>query len=107
VEDAEHPSARMPRRDAHDRVDDPRAHRRVGLTELPAVPAADVSAEPVRKATFDLRRRKPAPLTDVDLTQRRVGDDVEAFRGRDDLGGLPRASEVARVDRVEWRRDKA
>jgi len=93
---AQDPAAGVVTRDPLDR----REHtRRVLLARLAVRPLA------AREPLLDLRARQAGPRADVDLAQARVCDDGHAVRRGDDLRGLVRALEVARVDRVE--RDEA
>src|SRR5438270_2562557 len=96
VRNEQDPAAGVVTRDPLDR----REHtRRVLLARLAVRPLA------AREPLLDLRARQAGPRADVDLAQARVCDDGHAVRRGDDLRGLVRALEVARVDRVE--RDEA
>ena len=85
MRDDEHAAARMRRRDPPQGAEN--AHR-VGLVQLP-----------VPRAVADLVRREPLARADVDLPQVGFRDDGQPEPPADDLGGLARAAQVARVDR--------
>ena len=59
------------------------------------MPAGDI----VGKPGLDLGHREARPAPDVHLAEARLDDDRTAQPGRDDLGRLARAAEIAGIDR--------
>ena len=93
-------SSKKPRaRSATSRIDSPAARPHVGIAGLHAL-------ELRRPARLDLRRRQPRPGAEIPLAQSAVTDERQARRARHDLGGLPRAQQIARHERFEARRQQ-
>src|SRR3954452_2559633 len=81
--------------------DDAVAHLLVALAAVPALAAVLPAPDGVGVGLLELAVDAPGPVADVELAQVRVEDDREPEPPRDDLRGLARAEQVARVDRVD------
>jgi 3-oxoacyl-[acyl-carrier protein] reductase len=102
VGDGQNPLARMPLGELVQVTDDACAELLIGLAIRPAARAGlGPEAESVGKPLFDLRCREARPRADIDLHEpaSRLDGDVEP--SGDDLRGLERAPERARVRRRE------
>lgn len=78
----------------------PERVERLGILRTRAF-AGEPAGKCLAEFRLDLRHGQPFPRSERALAKARLQVDVEALRSGDDLGRLPRACEIARVDDVD------